>query len=79
MEGNVQDMLKQHEKLEDLEDKADTMRTEASKFKKQSTQLASKMWWQNCRMWIIIIVVTIIILMIIVFSLCPQCRGGGGE
>lgn len=76
MEDNVQNMLKQHEKLEDLEDKADTMRTEASKFKKGATQLASKMWWQNCRLWLVIIVVGIIILLIIIFSLCSSCRGG---
>ena len=43
MEENVNAMLKQHEKLEDLEDKADTMRCEASKFKKGAGQLASKM------------------------------------
>eukprot|EP00283_Hemiselmis_rufescens_P017985 CAMPEP_0173438040 /NCGR_PEP_ID=MMETSP1357-20121228/19226_1 /TAXON_ID=77926 /ORGANISM="Hemiselmis rufescens, Strain PCC563" /LENGTH=230 /DNA_ID=CAMNT_0014403287 /DNA_START=6 /DNA_END=698 /DNA_ORIENTATION=- len=75
MEDNVQNMLKQHEKLEDLEDRADTMRTEASKFKKGAGQLASKMWWQNCRLWMIIIVVAVIILMIIIFSVCPPCRG----
>lgn len=65
----------QHEKLEDLEDRADTMRDEASKFKKGAGQLASKMWWQNCRLWLIIIVVGGIILMIVIFSLCKPCRG----
>jgi hypothetical protein len=79
MEDNVQQMLRQHEKLEDLEDKADTMRSEASKFKRGAGQLASKMWWQNMRLWCIIIVVTIIVLLIIVFSVCEPCRPGGGS
>lgn len=78
MEDNVQQMLRQHEKLEDLEDKADTMRSEASKFKRGAGQLASKMWWQNVRLWCIIVVVTIIILLIIIFSVCEPCRPGGG-
>eukprot|EP00286_Rhodomonas_abbreviata_P029031 CAMPEP_0181315746 /NCGR_PEP_ID=MMETSP1101-20121128/15536_1 /TAXON_ID=46948 /ORGANISM="Rhodomonas abbreviata, Strain Caron Lab Isolate" /LENGTH=260 /DNA_ID=CAMNT_0023422967 /DNA_START=26 /DNA_END=806 /DNA_ORIENTATION=+ len=63
MEDNVQNMLKQHQKLEDLEDKADNMRQEANKFRKGATSLARKMWWQNCRLMAVIIVVTIIILM----------------
>lgn len=78
MEDNVQQMLRQHEKLEDLEDKADTMRSEASKFKRGAGQLASKMWWQNMRLWCIIVVVTIIVLLIIIFSVCEPCRPGGG-
>mmetsp|Transcript_23091 Transcript_23091/g.54740 ORF Transcript_23091/g.54740 Transcript_23091/m.54740 type:complete len:231 (+) Transcript_23091:44-736(+) len=75
MEDNVQNMLRQHEKLEDLEDKADNMRQEANKFRKGATSLARKMWWQNCRLWAIICVVSIIFVMIIVFSVCPPCRG----
>lgn len=78
MEDNVQQMLRQHEKLEDLEDKADTMRSEASKFKRGAGQLASKMWWQNMRLWCIIVIITIIVLMIIIFSVCTPCRPGGG-
>lgn len=79
MEDNVQQMLRQHEKLEDLEDKADTMRSEASKFKRGAGQLASKMWWQNMRLWCIIVIITIIVLMIIIFSVCTPCRPGGGR
>ena len=78
MEDNVQQMLRQHEKLEDLEDKADTMRSEASKFKRGAGQLASKMWWQNMRLWCIIVIITVVVLMIIIFSVCEPCRPGGG-
>merc|ERR1712216_987689 len=74
MEDNVQQMLRQHEKLEDLEDKADTMRSEASKFKRGAGNLASKMWWQNVRLWCIVGVIVII-----VFWVCGStCTGGGG-
>ena len=76
MEENVNAMLKQHEKLEDLEDKADTMRCEASKFKKGAGQLASKMWWQNARLMCIIAIIAIIVLVIIIFSICEPCRPG---
>ena len=76
MEDNVQQMLRQHEKLEDLEEKADTMKSEASKFKRGAGQLASKMWWQNMRLWCIIVIITIIVLMIIIFSICEPCRPG---
>lgn len=76
MEENVNAMLKQHEKLEDLEDKADTMRSEASKFKKGAGQLASKMWWQNARLMCIIAIIAIIVLVIIIFSICEPCRPG---
>ncbi|KAJ1489501.1 synaptobrevin-domain-containing protein [Baffinella frigidus] len=79
MEDNVQQMLRQHEKLEDLEDKADTMRSEASKFKKGAGQLASRMWWQNARLCMIISVVVVIILLIIIFSVCKPCRGDNSE
>lgn len=76
MEDNVQQMLRQHEKLEDLEDKADTMRSEASKFKRGAGQLASKMWWQNMRLWCIIAIITVVVLLIIIFSICVPCRPG---
>ena len=79
MEDNVQQMLRQHEKLEDLEDKADTMRSEASKFKRGAGNLASKMWWQNVRLWCIVGLIAIIVIVIIVFSVCGStCTGGGG-
>ena len=80
MEDNVQQMLRQHEKLEDLEDKADTMRSEASKFKRGAGNLASKMWWQNVRLWCIVGLIAIIVIVIIVFSVCGStCTGGGGS
>lgn len=79
MEDNVQQMLRQHEKLEDLEDKADTMRSEASKFKRGAGNLASKMWWQNVRLWCIVGLIAIIVIVIIVFWVCGStCTGGGG-
>eukprot|EP00294_Goniomonas_avonlea_P006823 CAMPEP_0114558016 /NCGR_PEP_ID=MMETSP0114-20121206/10145_1 /TAXON_ID=31324 /ORGANISM="Goniomonas sp, Strain m" /LENGTH=230 /DNA_ID=CAMNT_0001743355 /DNA_START=16 /DNA_END=708 /DNA_ORIENTATION=+ len=70
MQDNVQKMLENHEKLEDLDDKANQMVNEASHFKKQSTQLKNRMWWQNCKLWVILIIIVIVVLAIIVGAIC---------
>mmetsp|Transcript_45888 Transcript_45888/g.96111 ORF Transcript_45888/g.96111 Transcript_45888/m.96111 type:complete len:233 (-) Transcript_45888:27-725(-) len=76
MEDNVRAIIANQERVEDIEMKAEEMRDKAQVFKSGATQLASKMWWQNAKMWIIIGVVSFIFLLIVVLSLCPSCRGG---
>lgn len=38
------------ERLDTLQDKSGNMSTQASKFKKQSTQLKKEMWWKNAKL-----------------------------
>merc|ERR1711998_161432 len=66
MQENVNQMLQTHEKLEDLENKADNMRNEAQRFKKGATELKKQQWWKNIKMMMILGCITVTVIAVIV-------------
>ena len=70
MHENVNKMLENHAKLEDLDDKAEELRNEAGTFKKGATKLKNRMWWQNCKLTLIIFILFLVVIAIIVGIIC---------
>lgn len=69
MQDNVEQMLQNHEKLQDLEDKADNMRSEAQRFKKGATDLKKQQWWKNMKLMGILGCLTVTVVAVVVVIL----------
>ncbi|XP_028393918.1 vesicle-associated membrane protein 3-like [Dendronephthya gigantea] len=65
MKVNVDKVLERDAKLSELDDRADQLQAGAAQFDTNAHRLKRKMWWQNCKMWIILIVVIIVIIAVI--------------
>lgn len=59
-------VLERDTKLSELDNRADALQAGASQFETSAGKLKRKMWWQNCKMWIILIVVLLVLVIIIV-------------
>lgn len=66
MRQNMDKVLERDAKLSELDNRADALQAGASQFETSAGRLKRKMWWQNCKMWIILIVVILVIIAIIV-------------
>ncbi|CAB4029031.1 Vesicle-associated membrane 3 [Paramuricea clavata] len=65
MKVNVDKVLERDAKLSELDDRADQLQAGAAQFDTNAHRLKRKMWWQNCKMWIILIVVIVVIIAVI--------------
>lgn len=65
MVENIGKIIERGERLEDLDERTDTLRNRAGQFQVLGTQLKRKFWWQNFRLWIIVIVIIVVILLVI--------------
>jgi hypothetical protein len=62
MHENISHLLSTHENLEVLEDKTESLRTEAQTFQRQATSLKRVMWWRNMKLSLIIVVIILCVL-----------------
>eukprot|EP01114_Cavostelium_apophysatum_P001559 TRINITY_DN1135_c0_g1_i1.p1 TRINITY_DN1135_c0_g1~~TRINITY_DN1135_c0_g1_i1.p1 ORF type:complete len:272 (+),score=49.25 TRINITY_DN1135_c0_g1_i1:187-1002(+) len=70
MVKNIDKVLERGERIEMLVSKTEDLHQQSQSFKKKSTQLKRKMWWQNARLCIVLIVIVIIILGAIAAVVC---------
>eukprot|EP00696_Hemimastix_kukwesjijk_P000030 gnl/Hemi2/10059_TR3485_c0_g1_i1.p1 gnl/Hemi2/10059_TR3485_c0_g1~~gnl/Hemi2/10059_TR3485_c0_g1_i1.p1 ORF type:complete len:213 (+),score=48.22 gnl/Hemi2/10059_TR3485_c0_g1_i1:79-717(+) len=69
MQNNINSVLTNIERFEDLENKTDELKEVAGQFKKDATKLKRMMWMRNCKMWTILIIVIIAILLYFIIPL----------
>ncbi|KAK7487383.1 hypothetical protein BaRGS_00021345 [Batillaria attramentaria] len=62
---NVNKVVERGDRLEDLQDKSDSLAGSADMFRSRSKSLHSSMWWKNCRMRILLAIVILIIVLVI--------------
>ena len=65
MADNVQNMIENIEKAEDIEEQTNRLRDNADQFKKGAGKLKKTMWWRNVKLWIILILVVVVIIAVI--------------
>ncbi|XP_022315783.1 vesicle-associated membrane protein 4-like [Crassostrea virginica] len=65
MQNNVSRVMERGDKLEDLQDKSDSLAGNADMFRSRAKGLHKKMWWKNCKMKIALAVIIIIIFLVI--------------
>ncbi|XP_062340514.1 vesicle-associated membrane protein 8 [Osmerus eperlanus] len=69
LKDNINKVLERGEKLDDLIDKTDDLRSTADTFQRTSARVARKYWWKNTKIMIIIgVVVVIVVILIILFA-----------
>ncbi|XP_076455070.1 vesicle-associated membrane protein 4-like [Babylonia areolata] len=65
MKDNVNRVAERGDRLEDLQDKSDSLASNADMFRSRSKSLHHNMWWKNCRMRILITMVILVLVLII--------------
>lgn len=63
-------VLARGERIENLVDKTDNLRTQADRFHRTGVALRRKMWWQHKKMWLIVIFILLILALVIFLSVC---------
>ncbi|KAH9524955.1 Vesicle-associated membrane protein 4 [Bulinus truncatus] len=75
MKSNVSKVIERGDRLEDLQDKSESLSSHSDMFRARSKSLHNTMWWKNCRMKLIIAGVVVVIVTIIVIILVVHYSG----
>lgn len=67
---NVDKMLERGEKIEVLVDKADTLNTDAFRFRKQAVHLKNTLWWRNVQNMFALAMVPLLLLWVLILMVC---------
>ena len=76
MKDNVGKVVSNIEKGDEIEKKADRLKTDAEQFNKHATELKRATWWQNMKLTIILIGLVLVVILIIVL---PIAFSGGDD
>ncbi|KAK3732490.1 hypothetical protein RRG08_030690 [Elysia crispata] len=76
MKNNVNKVIERGDRLEDLQDKSESLSSHSDMFRSRAKSLHRNMWWNNCRMRIIIGLIIGIVVAIIVAALAVHFSGG---
>eukprot|EP00250_Pteridium_aquilinum_P002832 c13052_g1_i1 orf=313-972(+) len=76
---NIDKVLERGERLELLVDKTATIQNRAFRFRKQTREYRSAMWWRNIKLVFLLIILTLIIVYVVFAFVChgvtlPSCR-----
>ncbi|XP_062858220.1 vesicle-associated membrane protein 4 isoform X3 [Trichomycterus rosablanca] len=66
MQENISKVIERGERLEDLQDKSESLSDNASAFSSRAKQLHRRMWWKDMKMKMIVALVVVILLLIII-------------
>uniref|UniRef100_F6UD47 Vesicle associated membrane protein 4 n=1 Tax=Xenopus tropicalis TaxID=8364 RepID=F6UD47_XENTR len=66
MQENITRVIERGERLDELQDKSESLSDNATAFSSRSRQLRRQMWWRECKMKAIIALVFVIILLVII-------------
>lgn len=64
--ANVDKVLQRDQKISELVDRSDALKSGAYCFKIRATKLKRKFWWQNCKMLSILLVVSLTVVVTVV-------------
>ncbi|XP_072724444.1 vesicle-associated membrane protein 4 isoform X1 [Ciconia boyciana] len=66
MQENITKVIERGERLDDLQDKSESLSDNATAFSNRAKQLRRQMWWRGCKMKAIIVLVAVILLLVII-------------
>ncbi|XP_075616387.1 vesicle-associated membrane protein 4 isoform X2 [Balearica regulorum gibbericeps] len=66
MQENITKVIERGERLDDLQDKSESLSDNATAFSNRAKQLRRQMWWRGCKMKAIIALVAVILLLVII-------------
>ncbi|EMP34543.1 Vesicle-associated membrane protein 4 [Chelonia mydas] len=68
MQENITKVIERGERLDDLQDKSESLSDNATAFSNRSKQLRRQMWWRGCKMKALVALVAVILLLVIIRS-----------
>ncbi|KAK6308929.1 hypothetical protein J4Q44_G00203920 [Coregonus suidteri] len=74
MQENISKVIDRGERLEDLQDKSESLSDNASAFSSRAKQLHLRMWWRDMKMKAIIALVVVVLLLIIIIPVILRYR-----
>ncbi|XP_021454980.1 vesicle-associated membrane protein 4 isoform X1 [Oncorhynchus mykiss] len=74
MQENISKVIDRGERLEDLQDKSESLSDNASAFSSRAKQLHRRMWWRDMKMKAIIALVVVVLLLIIIIPVILRYR-----
>ncbi|KAJ7332753.1 hypothetical protein JRQ81_014933 [Phrynocephalus forsythii] len=66
MQENITKVIERGERLDDLQDKSESLSDNATVFSNRSKQLRRQMWWRGCKIKIIVALVVVVVLLVII-------------
>ncbi|KAL2089358.1 hypothetical protein ACEWY4_014046 [Coilia grayii] len=74
MQENISKVIERGERLDDLQDKSESLSDNASAFSSRAKQLHRRMWWRDVKMKAVIALVVVILLVIIIVPVILRYR-----
>ncbi|XP_035508646.1 vesicle-associated membrane protein 4 [Morone saxatilis] len=74
MQENISKVIERGERLDDLQDKSESLSDNASAFSSRAKQLHRRMWWRDMKMKVIIALVVVALLLIIIIPVILRYR-----
>ncbi|XP_034387450.1 vesicle-associated membrane protein 4 isoform X1 [Cyclopterus lumpus] len=74
MQENISKVIERGERLDDLQDKSESLSDNASAFSSRAKQLHRRMWWRDTKMKMIIASVVVALLLIIIIPVILRYR-----
>ncbi|XP_077627619.1 vesicle-associated membrane protein 4 isoform X1 [Crocuta crocuta] len=71
MQENITKVIERGERLDELQDKSESLSDNATAFSNRSKQLRRQMWWRGCKIKAIMALVAVILLLVIIMA--PDC------
>ncbi|XP_074924075.1 vesicle-associated membrane protein 4 isoform X2 [Chelonoidis abingdonii] len=68
MQENITKVIERGERLDDLQDKSESLSDNATAFSNRSKQLRRQMWWRGCKMKALVALVAVVLLLVIISS-----------
>uniref|UniRef100_A0A4W3JS75 Vesicle-associated membrane protein 4 n=1 Tax=Callorhinchus milii TaxID=7868 RepID=A0A4W3JS75_CALMI len=74
MQENITRVIERGERLDELQDKSESLSDNATAFSNRAKQLRRQMWWRECKMKAIVALVVLIVLLIIIIPIILKNR-----
>uniref|UniRef100_A0A9J8APS7 Vesicle-associated membrane protein 4 n=2 Tax=Cyprinus carpio TaxID=7962 RepID=A0A9J8APS7_CYPCA len=72
MQENISKVIERGERLDELQDKSESLSDNASAFSSRAKQLHRRMWWRDMKIKMIIALVVVILLLVIISKSTPD-------
>ncbi|XP_035870948.1 vesicle-associated membrane protein 4 isoform X2 [Phyllostomus discolor] len=74
MQENITKVIERGERLDELQDKSESLSDNATAFSNRSKQLRRQMWWRGCKIKVIVALVAGILLLVIIILTVMKYR-----
>ncbi|KAJ8346981.1 hypothetical protein SKAU_G00283820 [Synaphobranchus kaupii] len=76
MQSNLSRVEERSGKLEELDTRADLLRTQSKKFSKTAVKVKQRKWWQNLRMKVLLVAIVLVLVLAVIIIIAVVSSGG---